>query len=133
LPIEKITIFDNLLFTKRTIVCIIGVRMEVEYDHPDLERLAFDVCFRGRWTWEVKDKYQKVIVLLQTIIRRESLFPLSGMNFEAVPGKIKGQWRKKYDKQYSLRLDGRNRVVFTFIGPKENEHIVITYVGDYHR
>jgi proteic killer suppression protein len=106
--------------------------MEVEYENRDLKRLAYDPSYRGRWSWETKKRYQKVLVAFDAINQRESLFPLTGMNFERMTGKRKGQKKKKYDKEYSVRLDGRNRVVFTFIGPKESEIIRITFVGDYH-
>ena len=106
--------------------------MEVEFENDDLERLAFDPTFRGKWSWLVKQQYQEVIVIFQTISRRESLFPMTGLNFKLFPGKRKGQKKKKYKKEYSVRLSGRDRVLLTFIGAKETERIRITFVGDYH-
>jgi proteic killer suppression protein len=106
--------------------------MKIEYDDPELDSLAYDPKFIGQWTWDIKRRYQKAIIALTTIKRRESLFPLSGMNFELLPGKRKRHRKKDYEKEYSIRLDRRWRVVLTFYGPSEDETIIIIDVEDYH-
>jgi len=107
--------------------------MKVTFCKPDFEKLAYDPVFVGRWTWDIKQRYQKAIVAFDIIKRRESLFPLSGMNFELLAGKRKRHRKKEYDREYSVRLNRRFRVVFAFDGPSEDETIIIVDIEDYHK
>jgi len=106
--------------------------MKVEFNNLDLDNLAFDATFIGDWNWEIKRRYQKAIVVFQAITRRESLFAMSGMNFERLSGRRKRHKKKSASKEYSVRLDRRWRIVMTFLGPLETESILILDVEDYH-
>lgn len=105
--------------------------MKIEFANPDLDKLAFDPLFVGEWSWNIK-RYQKVIVTFQAIKRRESLLPLAGKNFEGLTGKRKRHRKKEWEKEYSVRLDDRWRVVLTFTGHSKDETILILDVEDYH-
>ena len=111
--------------------------MKVEFDNEDLDRLAFDPVFAGKWSWDIKRRYQKAVVVLQAISRRESLFPMSGLNFERLSGKRPRHRSKKVKKEYSIRLNKRWRVVLTFVEDANDavsgERILILDVEDYHR
>lgn len=130
--IRKNNLFCYFAIYKKEQFDYTSVEMDVEFENDDQYRLAFDPTFRGKWSWTVKQQYQEVIVIFKTLTRRESLFPMTGLNFKLFPGKMKGQKKKKYKKEYSVRLNGRDRVLLTFVGPKETEKIRIIFVGDYH-
>lgn len=57
-----------------------------------------------RFQPQVVKKYQKRVDTLMGATRKEDLFPLKSLNFEALEGEKKGMFSVRVDKQYRLEF-----------------------------
>ncbi|MBU8934782.1 MAG: hypothetical protein KOO62_12400 [candidate division Zixibacteria bacterium] len=94
--------------------------MRVDYADPEWERLATDASYLGKWHPAVIQKYREVILYLQIMRDRRSLYDWKGLQCE----KLKGE-----KNRHSVRLDRRWRVYFAVKKIEKAECVVILKIG----
>ncbi len=101
--------------------------MDIEFSHPDLKRLAFEADFLAGHEPGIVRKYRKIMVYMQAMENRTSLYDWKGLHCKKLKGDRKGQ--------YSVMINDQWRVIFTIRkdGNNKKEVIVILGIEDYHK
>ena len=98
--------------------------MNVEFEDSELEKLAYDASYVGKWSPAIVKRFRRTIMLLETIEDRTSLYNWTGLK----PEKMKG----KYQGYSTIRLNKQWRVFFKIKKSGKKESIVIFHIGDPH-
>lgn len=97
--------------------------MDVEFEDSDLERLAYDASYVGKWSPAIVKKFRKVVVLFKSFKDRRSIYVRGGFQLEKMEG----------EKDIStIRLNKQWRLFFRFKKKNEGEAIVVIRIGDPH-
>ena len=99
--------------------------MDIEFQDSELEDMAFNVRYAGRWAQVVVRAYRKVMTLILNAKDRRDLYGLGkSLSLEKLKGKRK--------HQHSMRLNDQYRLIVEFKSKKNKEIVAIVNIEDYH-
>ncbi|MEE9229625.1 MAG: type II toxin-antitoxin system RelE/ParE family toxin [Acidobacteriota bacterium] len=98
--------------------------MEVEFEHPQLDRLETDPAFDAGFSAGVVKAYRKRMQLIRNAPDERDFYQLKSLHFEKLKGKRSGQ--------HSMRLNEQWRLVIQLIGKPPNKAVRILSIEDYH-
>jgi proteic killer suppression protein len=98
--------------------------MEVEFDHPDLERLEVDPAFDAGFAREVVRGFRRVMRVIRAALDERDLYRLKGLRFK----KLKG----KRQHQHSLRINGQWRLIVELHSEESGKRVGVVEIVDYH-
>lgn len=121
--IEKLLNLDNLILDLWNRTYDTTVKMDIEFLDADLKRIAFEGSHLGGLPPQVVSKFREVVIYLQVIDNRLSLYNWKGLRFEKYEGK---------KNKYTVRLSKKWRLVLS-IKKKERKEIIqiVTIEGDH--
>ena len=100
------------------------VGMEMEFDDPDLRRLAADPQFTRGCPQTVVSRYRRLIGFIDSARDERDLRQMRSLHFE----KLKGERQH----QYSLRLNDQWRLIVEIRGEGPRKRIGVIEIVDYH-
>ncbi len=100
------------------------VRMNIEFQDEEYERLAFDLTYLGNRSASLVTLYRNRINRIKSAINRLDLYALKSLRLE----KLKG----KRQSQHSMRLNDQYRLIVEFMKGNEGETVRIIKIEDYH-
>lgn len=98
--------------------------MEIEFDDTDLERLAFEASYMGKWSRALIRAYRKRVTQIMQVPSREILYTRGGLHLKKLHGKRRNQ--------HSMRLNEKDRLIIEFKKSNGKEIIHIVKIEDYH-
>ena len=98
--------------------------MELAFDDSQLERLAFDQTFTGKWSPATVRSYRRCLNYLMQAPDRRAIYNFPGFCLEKLKGKKKGL--------HSLRLNDQYRLILSFEECEGKEVIKVIAIEDYH-
>ena len=98
--------------------------MNLKFQDPDLERLAFDGSFIGKWSPTLVRAYRKRINQILQVPNRHVLYAIKSLRLEKLKGKLKGQ--------HSIRINDQYRLVYRIDKQSGEETVVVLRIEDYH-
>jgi proteic killer suppression protein len=99
--------------------------MEIEFADPEMEKLATDAKYIGKYPFAKIKKYrERIISILQAVDRRD-LYAQKSLRLEKLQGERK--------HQHSIRLNDQNRLIVEFVKKEHMEIAKIIAMEDYHK
>lgn len=99
--------------------------MEIEFDDPDLEEMAFDPKYIGRYPQSIVRAYRRCLRYLMDAPDRRAIYNFPGFHFKKLTGDLSGLCQLRLNDQYRLRI--------RFMKQEDaREKICVVYVGDDH-
>ena len=98
--------------------------MKVEFQKQELEEMAYDPSYRGKWPAAIVKAYRKVLNWIRQATSSQDLRAMRSLHFEKLKGKRK--------HQYSLRLNDQYRLVILLRSENRIEVIKVIDIEDYH-
>ena len=98
--------------------------MEVEFEDDDLDRLEVDQRFDAGFPRGIVKAFRKRMQLIRAAPDERDFYGLSGLRFEQLKGKRKGE--------FSMRLNDQYRLTMRFQGKGKDKVVVVRSIEDYH-
>jgi proteic killer suppression protein len=100
--------------------------MEVEIKDSELDQMAYDAQYNGRWSKDIVTAFRKRIITIQQAKNRLDLYNLKSLRLEKLKGKRK--------HLHSMRINDQYRLILSFGTIKESKEELVTIhnVEDYH-
>lgn len=98
--------------------------MDVRYEDSELERLATDPSFRGKWSQAVVKAFRKRIQAIGAATDERVFYQMKSLHFEKLAGARR--------HQHSMRLNDQYRLIVEYEGKSPNKTIVVISIEDYH-
>ena len=98
--------------------------MKVEFQKPELEDMAYNPSYRGKWSAAIVKAYRKVLNWIKQAGSSQDLRGMRSLRME----KLKGQ--RKH--QSSLRLNNQFRLIVELGSEDRIEVVRIIDIEDYH-
>jgi proteic killer suppression protein len=98
--------------------------MEFEIADSELEDMAYNGNYKGRWPDSIVRTYRKRVTIIKQAKNRMDLYALRSLCLE----KLKG----KRQHEHSMCLNDKYRLVLEFAKRNEKEIIIIKKIEDYH-
>lgn len=99
--------------------------MHVEFQNPELDRLAFDETYVGKWSSALVRAYRKRVNQIRQAPNQKVLYAFKGLRLEKLK---KGEMRGKY----SMRINDQFRLIVQFTKKNGNDTVTIIKIEDYH-
>lgn len=99
--------------------------MEIEFAKPEMEKLAKDAKYIGRYSFAKIKKYRERIHRIMQATDRMDLYAQKSLRLEKLKGKRK--------HQHSMRLNDQNRLIVEFVKKENTEIVKIIAMEDYHK
>lgn len=98
--------------------------MEIEFDDPDLERLARDSGFTAGHPPAIVKGFRKVVQFVRAAPDERALIAMHGLNFHPL----------KHDRlgQHSLNINDQYRLIIELRGDAPKKRIGVIEIVDYH-
>lgn len=98
--------------------------MEIEFDDPDLDRLARDSSFTAGHPPVIVKGFRKVVQFVRAAPDERALIAMHGLNFH----------RLKHDRagQHSLNINDQYRLIIELRGEAPKKRIGVIEIVDYH-
>lgn len=100
------------------------MRMEVEFEDDDLDRLELDQRFDAGFPRGVVKAFRKRMQLIRAAPDERDFYGLRGLRFKQLKGKRKGE--------FSMRLNDQYRLTMRFRGKGRDKVVVMRAIEDYH-
>ena len=98
--------------------------MDVRYEDSELERLATDPSFSGKWSRAVVKAFRKRIQAIGAETDERVFYQMKSLHFEKLAGARR--------HQHSMRLNDQYRLIVEYEGNSPNKNIVVISIEDYH-
>lgn len=98
--------------------------MEIEFADDELEKLATDAQYKGRWAQGISKAYRKQIQAIIAAKDERDLRYRGGNHFE----KLKGD----RDHQHSIRLNDQWRLILEITTTERGKKARLVEITDYH-
>lgn len=99
--------------------------MDLEFKDKDLEAMAFDPNYRGRWSAGIVKEYRFCLHYFLNAPDRRAIYHYPGFRLEKLKGKKKDV--------HSLRLNDQYRLILQFQRIDNREAIYVLGIEDYHK
>ena len=100
------------------------LRMNVEFNSGDLDRLETDAAFTAGWETGIVSAYRKYLNMIRQAPDERVFWNSRGARFEKLKGDREGQ--------YSFRLNDQFRLIITLDGSGRDKTVRIIEIVDYH-
>ena len=98
--------------------------MDIEFQDPELDQLAFDETYVGNWSPTLVRAYRKRVNLIRHVPNQRVLYAYKGLRLEKLKGKMQGK--------HSMRVNDQFRLIVQFAKKKGNDTVIIIKMEDYH-
>jgi len=98
--------------------------MKVEFHNSELEDMAYDSGYKGKWDAKVVRAYRKTVNFVEQAGDRKDLYAYRALHLE----KLKGQ--RKH--QHSMRINDQYRLIVELRSADGRETVTIVDIEDYH-
>ena len=98
--------------------------MIIDFQDPELERLAFDAAYMGKRSAALVRAYRKRINQLRNVPDRQALYALRSLRLEKLKGKLK--------RFHSMRINDQYRLIIEIQQKVGKETVEIIKIEDYH-
>lgn len=98
--------------------------MKIEFAERDLESLAGDANYCGRWAHSIVKAFRKRIQQIESATDERDLKALRSLRFERLKG--------ERQHQYSIRLNDQWRLIFELDATQKPKAVLIIGIEDYH-
>ncbi|MFH1747709.1 MAG: type II toxin-antitoxin system RelE/ParE family toxin [Planctomycetota bacterium] len=98
--------------------------MEVRFNDGRLDRLETDADYDGGHSQAVVTAYRKRLQAIRAAVDERDFYAMKSLRFE----KLKG----KRAHQRSMRLNDQWRLILELEGSRQEKHVVIVAIEDYH-
>lgn len=99
--------------------------MDIEFQDPELDRLAFDETYVGNWSPALVRAYRKRVNQIMQAPNQQVLYAFKGLRLEKLK---KGKMRGKY----SMRINDQFRLILQFSKKNGKDTLIIIKIEDYH-
>ena len=98
--------------------------MLIEYDDPDLERLARDAAYTAGFAPAIVKGFRKMVGFIKAVVDERALIAMHGLNFHPLDRDRAGQ--------YSLKINDQYRLIVELRGDAPKKRIGVIEIVDYH-
>lgn len=98
--------------------------MDIEFQDPELDRLAFDETYIGNWSPALVRAYRKRINQIMQAPNQQILYAFKGLHLEKLKGKMQGK--------HSMKINDQFRLIVRFTKKNGNDTLIIIKIEDYH-
>jgi proteic killer suppression protein len=99
--------------------------MHLEFQDPELDRLAFDQTYVGNWSPTVVRAYRKRVNQIRQAPNQQVLYAFKGLRLEKLK---KGERRGKH----SMRINDQFRLILQFAKKNGKDTVIVFKIEDYH-
>jgi toxin HigB-1 len=99
--------------------------MDIEFQDLELDRLAFDQTYIGKWSPALVRAYRKRVNQISQAPNQQVLYAFKGLRLEKLK---KGEMQGKY----SMRINDQFRLIVQFSKKNGNDTLIIIKIKDYH-
>ena len=99
--------------------------MDIEFQDPELDRLAFDETYVGNWSPALVRAYRRRINQITQAPHQQVLYAFKGLRLEKLKkGKMRGR--------YSMRINDQYRLILQFAKKNGKDAVILSKIEDYH-
>ncbi|MCJ7578115.1 MAG: type II toxin-antitoxin system RelE/ParE family toxin [candidate division Zixibacteria bacterium] len=98
--------------------------MDIEFQDPELDRLAFDETYVGNWSPALVRAYRKRVNQIMQAPNQQVLYAFKGLRLEKLKGKMQGK--------HSMKINDQFRLIVRFTKKNGNDTLIIIKIEDYH-
>ena len=99
--------------------------MHVEFQDPELDRLAFEGTYVGKWSPALVRAYRKRVNQIRQAPNQQVLYAFKGLHLEKLKkGKMQGK--------HSMKINDQFRLIVRFSKKNGKDTVIIIKIEDYH-
>ncbi len=98
--------------------------MDIEFQDSELDRLAFDGTYVGKWTLSLVRAYRKRVNQIRQAPNQQVLYAFKGLHLEKLKGKRQGK--------HSMKINDQFRLIVRFAKKNGKDTVIIIKIEDYH-
>ena len=98
--------------------------MYIEFQDSELDRLAFDGTYFGKWTPSLVRAYRKRVNQIKQAPNQQVLYAFKGLRLEKLKGKMQGK--------HSMKINDQFRLIVQFAKKNGKDTVIIIKIEDYH-
>ncbi|MGB2769788.1 MAG: type II toxin-antitoxin system RelE/ParE family toxin [Candidatus Zixiibacteriota bacterium] len=98
--------------------------MDIRFRDSELDRLAFDETYVGKWSPALVRAYRKRVNQIRQAPNQQVLYAFRSLRLEKLKGKMQGK--------YSMRINDQFRLIVRFAKKNGKDTVIIIKIEDYH-
>jgi proteic killer suppression protein len=99
--------------------------MDIQFRDSELDRLAFDETYVGKWSPALVRAYRKRVNQIREAPNQQVLYAFKGLHLEKLK---KGKMRAKH----SMKINDQFRLIVGFAKKNGKDTVIIIKIEDYH-